>query len=104
MKTEAEILPREGKYYGTRVRIRRAGYEWEVKFWNMADGNPSNRELEYHGVTREQWDDNLLMPDGWGGESPTREVMDFCDSHYESQMTYDMAKEYVDFLNGRTED
>ena len=85
---KAEILPLHGKYYGTKVCVVELGYHdgydgdgLYIKIW--AGGRiPSERQLADWGCTEAQASDDDMM----------------CDSHYETQMSYDIAKRIADAL------
>ena len=40
----------------------------EIVLRNSGNYQPSVRELEKYGYTQEQWDNNELVDDGWGGK------------------------------------
>lgn len=99
----AELKPLSGKYYGTEIILYVDGEEAQtIKVW---DANkvyePSVRELQRHGYTRKQWDENALVDDGWGGKYPIREADLMCDSHYEDHGDYLVAMEIVKSINCR---
>ena len=71
----AQLLPLDGKYYGTKVEIVKNGYVYQITLWNSGSGQPSQRELE---------------------RCPTFEVQ---DGHFESVETYEVATAMVDELN-----
>ena len=97
---KAKILPLKGKYYGTIISITdHAGKVHEIKFWDNGDFTPSDRELERHGFTREQWQENVLVESGWGIREPVQQVLEICDSHFESQKTYKLCLQIVDAIN-----
>ena len=88
----AHIEPLVGKYYGTSVVIDEPGFGGgHINLW-FATGIPSDRELQGAGLTREQWDSNAVVDDGWGGQCGCRDADFFCDSHYECQKTFEVAK------------
>jgi hypothetical protein len=92
---KAKLLDLEGKYYGTRVEVfdktgDSAG--WVVIWLNPTDESeyaPSRREIEQY------------MGDEWG--HPTFEEAkaeyEICDSHYETQLAYDVATKLVEAIN-----
>ena len=42
----AEILPLDGKYYGTQVKIKYTGVDWTViNLWDNADFVPSDSQV-----------------------------------------------------------
>lgn len=72
-----EVRPLGGKYYGTRVDI---GHTTVTVWDHTGNSRPSDRELEDYGIA--DWD------------AATREQrFDItCDSHYETQEDYDLAR------------
>ena len=89
------LEPLEGKYYGTTIRFG----DNSVSLWIFDDTwEPSDRELERWRVTREQWDSNEPVDNGWGGMSPVKSMDYTCDSHFESQYCYEIAKLIRDTL------
>lgn len=91
---KAQILPLNGKYYGTKILIEHSGYESEVCVWH-ATGAPSDRELQSWGITRSQWDTGSMVDDGWGGKMSCRE---YADSHMETQASLEIAQAIVGAL------
>lgn len=68
--------------------------------WTDNDSfEPSDRELDNLGYTREDWDNNIEIDNGWGGKSPIKEceLIDF--SHFESQDTYLDALKIINAIN-----
>lgn len=100
----AELLPLEGKYYGTRICITDdAGLTYEIKLWNDGSHEPSDRQLAGR-CTIEEWRRNAMIrgqassrlhPEG----VPARELVEVCDSHFESRETHAMALEIVVRMN-----
>ena len=71
---KAEIADLSGKYYGTKVIY---GDENEITIWtHYKDFTPSKRQLEYWEMTLEEAKENDMM----------------CDTHYETQEDYEIAK------------
>ena len=71
---KAEIADLSGKYYGTKVIY---GNEHEITIWTHdKDFTPSKRQLEYWEMTLEEAKEDGIM----------------CDSHYETQEDYEVAK------------
>lgn len=96
---KAELKPLETKYYGTMLEITEGPLkDLCFKLWKCT-GTPSDRELEKYKITREQWDNNLKVECDWLGEIAVRDLDITCDSHYESQEVYQLAKRLVEFLN-----
>lgn len=103
---KAKLLPLEGKYYGTKVKLP---YGQGVTFWltfSDRDDNkayvPSDRELAEEGITREQWDNNEIIEthNGFGGDLdiPAKELVEACD-HFEDQYSYEVALAFVKMYN-----
>jgi hypothetical protein len=98
---KAILKPLEGKYYGTEIEIDFGdGREKEtLKLWNDGDYEPSIRELERYGYTQEQWDKNEKVDNGFGGKTEIRNIDLFCDSHFESRLTYERASKLINVIN-----
>jgi len=100
---KAELMPRNGKYYGTLIKFTDGKTETFFKLWNSADFKPSDRELEFCGVTREQYEKNAIVKrEKWGDEEwdiTAKEQCEICDSHFESDWTYKLALKLVDAIN-----
>ena len=91
---KVELEPLEGKYYGTIINTEHG----HIEIWFHGDFIPSDRELASCGFTRKDWDENILIDDGWGGKEKIRSS-DLIDSgHYENQITYRTALKIVDAL------
>ena len=95
---KAWIKPLDGKYYGTIIVIQDGQHRTSIEIWCNADFEPSDRELDLWRCTRQEWDENILIDNGWGGKSPIKEFA-ICDSHFESDWTYKLAQKIVKFLN-----
>ena len=97
---KAYIKSLEGKYYGTVIHAEvEDGVFTEFEIW-YSGGEPSERELASHGYTVAQWRENVLVDNGWDGQTRIRDLDLTCDSHHETQPTYDLARKIVDALNG----
>ena len=101
---KAVLMPLEGKYYDTEILLDfEDGYEKQVI---TLSGNgyyePSIRELNRHGITQEQWDNNEELDNGWGGKTPIQD-MDLFDSHYERKATYERALSLIEKINANQE-
>lgn len=103
---KAEIAPLEGKYYGTEIRIIGlpfpcTNYNGTCAFtiWYSANYQPSDRELDKAGITREDYNNNSLIECGDGETLPARAFLEICDSHFESQFTYELAQLIVHAIN-----
>jgi len=51
------------------------------------------------GYTKEQWDNNELIDNGFGGKCKIQEADLFEFSHCESQVTYQRALELINKIN-----
>lgn len=62
---------------------------------------PSDRQLKYYGISREDWDNNILVYSKfWGGEVPVQQRYGTSSAAYfEDQLTYETA---LDILWGLT--
>lgn len=100
---KATLLERKGKYYGTEIQIKfDSEYTTVIKLWHNGDYTPSRRELERRGFTEQQWNNNELVDAGWDEDGvmyPIKEVVDICDSHFESKYTYEKALELIRKIN-----
>ena len=96
---EARILDLSGKYYGTKIELLENNKKiGGFSIW-LTSGEPSERYLRAYGYTKEQWDANELVDNGWGGQSPIRETDITCDSHYECGKTFGLAEFIVRMIN-----
>ena len=96
---KAKMLPLSGKYYGTRIEIRYGLSTQVITLWDNGNFKPSIRQIERLGYTKEQYDNNELVDDGWSGKCTVKEAMGICDSHFESETTYEFARQIVKKLN-----
>lgn len=98
---KAELMPLEGKYYGTIVKVTLDdGETTEIKIWHSGDYTPSERECQCAGISREQWLKNEMIDEGSDGLVEAREILEICDSHFESQVSYWLAERIVKGING----
>lgn len=79
---EARLLPLKGKYYGSIIEIDTPTGKTEIKVWHSADFVPSQRELEKHQMTIEEY----------------RENNEPCDSHFESHFTHKLCEYLVNCI------
>lgn len=91
---KAKLQPLESKYYGTIIELDRG----TIKIWNCG-GRPSDRQIEAWGITPHEWDNNILVQNGWGGLDGCRNVYKPEDSHYETQADYLYALELIKIIN-----
>jgi len=88
---KAEIKDLGKKYYGTEVEILSEGgiSQGLLSIWVMGDYQPSEREVK---LARE----SLEMP-----TEPEKEVLEdwLGDSHYETKLSYALAKYLADGVN-----
>lgn len=95
---DAKILPLYGKYYGTHVKIESGPASGHlINVW-VPTGEPSERELDSWGTTRADWDNNVIVDDGWGGKAPIKSLGYLCDGHYESELSLRIANAIVEAL------
>src|SRR5690606_30597007 len=99
---KAILKPLTGKYYGTEIQIdfQDGGNTETIKLWDTGDFTPSVRELELWGYTEQQWENNELVDNGWGGKTPIKQMDLTCDSHFESKLTYQRALKLLNLING----
>lgn len=92
---KARIKPLSGKYYGTKVKVFDQHGSFTIELWDNDDFLPSVRECEDSGITQQQWIDNEII-DGFHA----KEILEICDSHFESDLTYNRALKLVKLING----
>lgn len=96
----AELLPLDGKYYGTEICIWYANNPTSntvINIW-IPEGEPSERACANWDVTQEQWRENIMVDNGWGGDSPIKTLFPN-DNHYESELSYQVALKIVGGIN-----
>ena len=100
MELAAEILPLDGKYYSTLVRV----WYGDDSTLNttieicVPEGMPSERACEHWDITQEEWCNNIDVDNGWGGMSPIKSLFP-SDNHYESEISYQIATAIVNSIN-----
>jgi hypothetical protein len=80
----AEVRPLQGKHYGTTVAFHYANRTFAINVW-IPVGPPSDEACADWGITKEQWEANVEVDDGWGGTMPIQSEFP-CDSHYQSEI------------------
>jgi hypothetical protein len=97
---KAKIMPLRGKYYGTEIKIFDEDGTDEIKLWDSGDFIPSERELKACGLTLKQWVDNeeVALDDG-KTLAKAKDILEICDSHFESDLTYKRALKIVTAIN-----
>ncbi len=91
---KAELLPLEGKYYGTKVKITGdAGDAHIINLWNSGSWVPSCRELNGQ-MTEAQWIANEIIHG-----HPAKDIVDIGDGHFESRETFATAQAIVRSIN-----
>ena len=96
---KAELLPLDGKHYGSIIRITDGSFTTEITVWHNADFTPSVRELESWGYTEDDWEKNRNVDDGFGGKSPVRSLDITSDGHFESAWQYNLCRRIIDAIN-----
>lgn len=96
---KAELLPLEGKHYGSTIRVTDGRFTTEITVWENADFVPSERELEALGYTMEDWINDIPVDYGFGGKVPIRQADITSDGHFESQWQYKLCRKIVDAIN-----
>lgn len=96
---KAELMPLKGKHYGTTIEITDGEINTTITVWCTADYVPSDRELDAWGATRDGWNNNVEVDDGWGGTTPIRESDIVCDGHFESKWQHELCLKIVAALN-----
>jgi hypothetical protein len=95
------ILPLDGKYYGTYVEVTYPdGNTSRIKVWVGNDYTPSPRQLRHWGLSAKDWDNNVEIPDGWGGMERVREADYTSDGHFESVSSWELALMVTGVVNG----
>lgn len=97
----AELIPLDGKYYGTEIRLdfEDGGKEEFIILWESGDNNLSEREIEQNGFTKEQYHNNELVDDGHGKKIRIQLLLQPDDIHFESEKTYRRALQIIEKLN-----
>jgi hypothetical protein len=88
MKYKAKILPLDGKYYGTEIKVETHDDSFDITVWWMGDFTPSDRELKQCGMSLDEWHENDMG----------------CDSHFESSDGLEVAEIITKALNQTKED
>lgn len=96
-----EILKLEGKYYGTRIQIKKGNIVHNICVWNSEEAIPSIREFEKAGITKEQWLNNEIILTNEGGV-PAMELLEI-DRHVETEASYQLALDIKDGLDNVVE-
>lgn len=96
---EARIKPLTGKHYGTEIQVVDGDIQTVITVWCSADRTPSSRELALHGLTQQQWHDNVLIPDGFGVMVPVRSSDVIDCSHFESEWQYALCERIARAIN-----
>lgn len=97
---KAKLLPLEGKYYNTKILIEyNNGTSDTIAISASSNFDPSDREIERCGFTKEEWENNIVVDDGWGGKMNLQDGELFDGVHSEKQQTYLNALEIVKKLN-----
>jgi hypothetical protein len=98
---EARMKPLTGKHYGTEIQVIDGDIETVINVWCSPDRTPSSRELALHGLTQQQWHDNVLISDGFGGmvSVQSSDIIDY--SHFESEWQYALCERIARAINAR---
>lgn len=105
---KAKLLPLDGKYYGTEIKVSDGVHTRILNVWiDPTVSEPSDRELE--GIcTIEQWRANEMLDtsetviwraEEWPDGIPAKEACEICDQHYESREGLAFAQKIVDAIN-----
>lgn len=102
----ATVLPSSRcRHYGTDIVVTldipglRGVYTFDMNVW-VPRGRPSRQQLEVWGYTEEDWDNNIEIPDGWGGTAKIRGAYADFDNHYQSALEAAIAERIVQALDG----
>lgn len=93
----AEVLPITGKHYKTDVQVLVQGHAYHIEV-SAPLGDPSEEQLAYYDYTPEQWEDNALVDDGWGGKEHLQRVFNW--DHYQSRFERFLADRISAALDG----
>lgn len=99
----AEIVPLQGKYYGTEICIvlqdsKNNDVKEVVNLWLESGGAPSIRELTKRGYTQDEWDTNAKV-----GLLRVRDDDCLYGTHLETRDTYNIALSIVEAINNYVE-
>lgn len=123
-KVHAELLPLNGKYYGTIIKVTNTdGSIYKLSVWNPYDTErfdlePSSRELQAYSddayeITIHDWRENKIvycpryffnvygknLPKNCNFKEYAREIVELCDGHFEDSETYKFAQQIVNIIN-----
>ena len=98
-RMKATIRPLKGKHYGTEIEVVDGSISTVINVWCNADYVPSDRELEKLDATRQDWDNNVEIDDGWGGKIHIRSSDIACGGHFESKWQHELCKKIVAAIN-----
>jgi hypothetical protein len=112
---KAILKPLKRRYYGTIVEIVDGPYAGhEITVWisvGDCDLQPSKRELDFAGITQDQWNTNPQVGT-WPMETPdycdgkpgqalmARDQLGICDTHFEGRIAYEAALGLIEVLKG----
>lgn len=94
-----------GKHYGTNIKLsivsETGTSQTAFNIW-LPLGRPSDKQMESWGYTREDWDNNIRIPDGWNDEAwvAIQEAYTDYDNHYQSAFEVAVVERIVDALEG----
>ena len=95
---KAQLLPLNGKYYGTIIRITHDDGETdEIKVW-LSGRIPSDREFDNY-CTREQWESNQMIMCSDNYEMEAKEYIGPWDCHFENEESLKVSKTIVEAIN-----
>ena len=95
----ATILNLDYKHYGTNIRlVLDDGRNLDINVW-ISGGAPSDEALKEWEVTREEWEANVEVDNGWEGTSPIQNMFP-SDCHYQSQYELEICEQIVKAING----
>jgi len=95
---KAELVELEGKYYGTEVVIMDDDPNFQngmIQIWVMGNWKASSRELE---SLRDNITDELER-EPTDKEWEDEQADYFCDSHYETETSLEIATKLVEAIN-----
>lgn len=95
---KAKLAPLKNKYYGTCIDLQVSKYETTgIEIWCSHENIPSTRECAQYKITQQQWINNAPIKTQ-GGTYPAKEILEICDSHFESEFTFQLAQHILKSL------
>ena len=96
---EAKLLPLKTEYNGTEIEISFGNQKQIISLWDKGDDTISKREIEKRGYTVEEYNDNIMLDNGFGCYTFLQEELSLQDKNFKNKTTYDNAMELLYRLN-----